>query len=271
MSYRIYIDESGTHDDRYLIIGMLFVPEHGALHAELCKCKDVHSYFNRSPKRSHKYREVHFTKFRSPTDCSIGKMWIDCFVKHSCFFRSVVINWSIFGGKYFGDPFEPMALKKRRAYKKWAEMPLQPELSTPGVSEVRNASLYLDRLRIMYGYDVIDHLKNRFCGDYEGENPYIRQFQHTDSAKDANQCLQLCDLLTGCLYQELCPGTKSVKINVRDYLKTALVAFGVREFRPEFWKGYAPTTLRKHFPKYSAWFWKPTEEGKKKRGRKCLK
>jgi hypothetical protein len=35
------------------------------------------------------------------------------------------------GRNYFGDPFEPDALKKRRAYKKWAEMLLHPELKTP--------------------------------------------------------------------------------------------------------------------------------------------
>lgn len=268
MNYRIFVDESGTHDDRYLIIGMLFVPQHGALHSDLCRVKEEQGYFNQSPKRAQRYREVHFSKFRSAADITVAKLWVDSFVKHNCFFRSVVIDWSIFDGRFFGDAFDPMALKKRRAYKKWAEMLLQPELSNPSVSEIRNANLYLDRLRIMHGYDVIDHLKDRFSGDYEGANPYIACFQHTDSAKDANQCLQLCDLLTGCLYQSLCPGTKQAKLQVRDYLAQSLAVFGVREFRPEFWKGYARSTLRQHFPKYSAWFWKPTEEGKKIRRQK---
>ncbi len=268
MAYRIYIDESGTHANSYLIIGMLFVPDHGALHSELCKAKDKIGYFNNSRKRSSKYREVHFTRFRSNRDVELAKLWIDGFVKHNCFFRSIVIDWKIFDGRFFGDPFEPEALKKRRAYKKWTEMLLQPEISTPSTIEIRNAELYLDRLRIMYGYDVIDHLKDRFCGDYGGNHPYIKKFQHTDSSKDANQCLQLCDLLTGCLYQQLCPSSKQAKIQVREYLISKLAAFGVREFRAEFWKGFSPKTLRKHFPKYSAWFWKPTEEGKKKKRRK---
>jgi len=63
-------------------------------------------------------------------------------------------------------------------------------------------------------------------------------------------------------------GTKQAKLQVRDYLAQSLAVFGVREFRPEFWKGYARSTLRQHFPKYSAWFWKPTEEGKKIRRQK---
>lgn len=262
MSYRIYIDESGTHDEKFLIIGILFVPDHGALHSDLCKIKDASSYYETSPRRSNRYREVHFTKFRSNTDVAVGKDWIDCFVKHSCFYRSVVVDWSIFDGRYFGGPFEAAALKKRRAYKKWAELLLQPELS-PG--QIRNAELFLDRLRIMYGYDIVGHLEDRFSGQYDGDNPYIRKFQHTDSAKDANQCLQLCDLLTGCLYQELVPSTKQAKLEVRDYLKAQLMSFGVKEFRPEFWKGFAPTSLTKHLPKYSAWFWKPTGGGKKRR------
>ena len=28
----------------------------------------------------------------------------------------------------------------------------------------------------MYGYDVVDHLKDRFSGEYEGSNPYISKF-----------------------------------------------------------------------------------------------
>jgi len=60
----------------------------------------------------------------------------------------VVIEWAIFEGRHFGGPFEPDALKKRRAYKKWAEMLLQPE-----VGALTNAQFYLDRLRILYGYD----------------------------------------------------------------------------------------------------------------------
>ena len=269
MSFRIYIDESGTHSREWLIIGMLFVPDHGVLHSDLCKSKDELLYHNTSAKRNARYKEVHFTKFRAARDIDLGKKWIDLFVKHGCFFRSVVVDWSFYDRNYFGDPFDPAALKERRAYKKWAELLLQPEISSPteGV-QIINAELYLDRLRIMYGYDIITHLQDRFRRGYEGSNPYIKKFQHTDSWRDANQCLQLCDLLTGCLYQELVPGVKTAKIDVRDYLKNAMRPFGVKDFRPEFWKGFAPNTLRRHLPKYSAWFWRPTEDGKKRKGRK---
>ena len=68
-----------------------------------------------------------------------------------------MIDWSCWDGSHFGDPFEPRALQKRRAYKKWAEMLLQPEVSEPdGKPRFTGAKLYLDKLQIMYGYDVID-------------------------------------------------------------------------------------------------------------------
>jgi hypothetical protein len=119
---------------------MLFVPEHGALHSELCDAKNRHSYFNQSPKHSAKYKETHLADFRSPRDVVVGKEWIDLFIKHSCYYRSIVIDWSIWDGKYFGDPFEAEALKKRRAYKKWAEMLLHPELKSIVDPTFRTAS-----------------------------------------------------------------------------------------------------------------------------------
>jgi hypothetical protein len=142
-----------------------------------------------------------------------------------------------------------------------------PQLSiiARGGKAIYHAKLYLDRLRIMYGYDILDYLCLRFTENYRGESPYIDEFQHTDSRHDANQCLQLCDLLTGCVYLTLVPSTKEAKAETRDYLATALRPLGVKGLEPSFWRGYATNTLTKHFPKFSAWIWRPTEKGKEKR------
>lgn len=264
MSFRIYVDESGTHSDQWLIIGMLFVPTHGVLHSELCTVKDNHGYLNASPKYSSKYKETHLAKFRSDRDATVAKEWIDQFVAHDCYYRAVVVDWSIWDGSYFGTPFEPAALQKRRAYKKWAEMLLHPELKEPqGGRTITCAKLYLDRLRIMHGYDILEHLRERFTVNYRGSSPYIDLFQHTDSWRDANQCLQLCDLLTGGLYQSLVPSTNEHKLAASRYLAEALKPFGVEHNTAAFWKHYAQTTLTQRFPKYSAWFWRP--EAKKSR------
>ncbi|MGO9814692.1 MAG: DUF3800 domain-containing protein [Isosphaeraceae bacterium] len=269
MPFRIYADESGTHDQQWLIIGMLFVPNHGPLHADLCKAKDDQGYFNTSPKRSARYKEVHLAEFRSKRDVEIGKRWVDLFITHDCYYRSVVFEWAKWDGKHFGDPFEPDALKKRRAYKKWAEMLLHLELKGKGGRPpILNASFYLDRLRIMYGYDVVDHLRSRFTRNYVGDSPHIGDFQHTDSWKDANQCLQLCDLLTGCLYQELSPSKKPEKLEVRDYLAESLKPLGVKRLAPGFWKQFDPSTLNQHLNKFSAWFWRPNKDRKRARGKR---
>jgi hypothetical protein len=269
MAFRIYVDESGTHGDDWLVIGMLFVPDHGNLHSDLCRIKEAKKYFNRRRKYKARYKETHLTQFKTQLDLAVGKEWLDAFIRHSCYFRAVVIDWSIWDGSYFGDPFEPAALKKRKAYKKWAEMLLHPELKEPlSGSPIRNAELYLDRLIILYGYDVIDHLEERFTRRYEGSSPYISRFQHTESWKDANQCLQLCDLLTGGIYQTLNPSTNPMKTALRKYLAEVLKPVGVERMDPGYWRQYASSSLRNHHPKFSAWFWRPTEEGKRRARRR---
>jgi hypothetical protein len=240
---------------------MLFVPNHGPLHSALCRVKEEQQYFNASPKKSARYKEIHLSEFKSPRDVTVGKKWLELFVAHDCYYRCAVIDWSRWDGKYFGDPFEPESLKKRRAYKKWAEMLLQVEVKFPdGTPRFCRARFYLDKLLILCGYDVLDHLRIRFTESYHGSSPYIDTFQHTDSWKDANQCLQLCDLLTGCQYQSLVPAHNACKQQMRKALDDFLVPLGVERNTPSFWRKYAPNTLNNHFPKFSAWFWQPTNK-----------
>jgi hypothetical protein len=265
--FRIYADESGTHGNEWLIIGMLFVPNHGPLHAALCHAKEDLKYFNASLKnKSARYKETHLSEFKSSRDVDLGKKWVDIFLAQDCYYRCAVIDWSVWDSKFFGDAFDPESLKKRRAYKKWAEMLLQVEVKLPdGRPRFCHAKFYLDRLRILYGYDVLDHLRSRFTESYHGPSPYIDLFQHTDSWKDANQCLQLCDLLTGCQYQSLVPAQNPSKAAMRTYLDEMLAQFGVQRNAPAFWRQYAPNTLNAHFPKFSAWFWQPTDKKHQKR------
>ncbi len=252
---RIYADESGTHGGGWLIIGMLFVPDHGQLHSDLCAAKEKAEYFNSGPRKA-RYKELHFAGLKSRRDAEVSEAWIHCFLASGGVYRSVVVDWSIYEGRHFGGPFDPDALKKRRAYKKWAELLLQPEIG--GLS---NARFYLDKLRIMYGYDVVQSLKERFQNDEHGEarsRPRITEFQATESWKDANQCLQLSDLLTGCVYQSLVPSTNPTKLRVTNHLYEKLQAHGVKDRRPSYWRGFG-SHIRKHFPKFSQWFWRPTE------------
>jgi len=249
---RIYADESGTHGDLWLVIGMLFVPEHGMLHPALCKVKEDLAYFNKNPRHKARYAETHFAKFKSDVDSELAKQWTDVFLTSQSYFRSIVIDWNLYQGKFFGTPFESDALKKRRAYKKWAEMLLQHE-----IQKLSGASFYLDQLRAIGTYEVLGELQDRFTRNYFGSNPWIKKFQSAQSWKDANQCLQLCDLLVGCIYQKLVPSTNKYKLKSRDYLYKALMPYGVKESRPAYWRGFQKNTLNEHFPKFSEWYWTP--------------
>ncbi len=270
MAVRIYADEAGTHGGDWLIIGMLFVPDHGPLHSALCASKENHKYYNAKPRRKARYKETHLAEFRSQRDVDVAREWFDAFAVHNCFYRSLVFDWSTWDAHFFGDPFEPEALKRRRAYKKWAELLLQPEFSTPleGYAPIRDAKFYLDRLRILYEYDVLDHLADRFSppASYLGSSRFIASLQHTNSWADANQCLQLCDLLTGCIYQELVPSQNRFKLAARDSLKNRLQQLGVERLDRGYWRQYHPVSLRQKQPKFSCWFWEP--EGRRDGGRR---
>lgn len=254
MKSRLYIDEAGTHGGRWLVIGVLVVPDHGALHNALVRVKTECGYFNTSKKRKDRLRETHLAKFRRRSDLAVAEEWIDQFIAHGCYYRCIVVDWDIWDGSHFGDPFEPDALKKRRAYKKWLELLLHPE-----VQKHTGARLFLDKLVICHGYEVIDELKERFTSGYEGSSPWVKSFEHADSGRDAHQCLQLCDLLTGCVYQSLVPSTNEYKLGARDYLYRGLTSAGVKSSDPSYWRGYHKSSLEKHFPKFSEWFWRPSQ------------
>jgi hypothetical protein len=251
---RLYIDEAGTHGGRWLVIGLLVVPDHPALHNSLVRVKHELGFFNTKPSRKDRLRETHLAAFRRKSDLAVAKEWIDQFMAHGCYYRCVVVDWEIWEGRYFGDPFEADALKKRRAYKKWLEMLLQPE-----VKKHKGAGLFLDRLIICHGYEVLDELATRFTKNYEGGTPWVKSFQHADSARDAHQCLQLCDLITGCVYQSLVPSTNGYKTGARDHLYKGLQSAGVKSSDPSYWRGYDKSSLETHFPKFSEWFWRPSE------------
>src|SRR5262249_46504349 len=103
-------------------------PDHESLHSQLCQVKAQAQFFNAGPHKA-RYKEIHFADLRSRRDAKGARAWIDRFLASTSFFRPAVICLSIFYPRHFGDRFEPQALKQRRAYKKWAEMLLQPELA----------------------------------------------------------------------------------------------------------------------------------------------
>ncbi len=256
----IYVDEAGTHDDApWLVIGMLFVRKHGRLHSALLKAQEDIQHYNTKPNRSVKYAEFSLKDCRGPGKrVEVGKRFAEVFLTNDCYFRSIVFDWSIWNSSKFGDPFETQAQKKRRAYKKWCELLIHHERYN-----LCNTDLYLDELKIVSGYDVLDHLKMRFTENYEGGKPWIRRFVHAKSWHDEQQCLQLCDLLTGGIYRRLVGETSSGGKIVVEHLAAALSNYPgpkpIRLGQASYWKMFHKRTLTDHFPKFSQWHWLPSD------------
>ena len=253
----MYLDEAGTHDDaEWLVIGMLFVPSHGPLHADLLSVKKSLQFLNRTT-RNASYAEFSLKNCRNAKSARVGQGFVDAFCSHDCYFRCLAFEWSMWRGKYFGQAFESDALKKRRAYKKWCEMLLHGERGALHLTD-----LILDELRIVRQYDVLDALKDRFTMNYRGECPWIKRFVHAKSWQDEHQCLQLCDLLTGGVYRALTRCDNHAR-SVVDHLRSKLLQIeGPRPIllgEASHWKGFHRRTLREHFPKFSQWVWKPSD------------
>lgn len=235
---------------------MLFVRAHGPLHAELLATKQRLAYLNTGAK-SARFAEFSLKHCRNPKAASVGKAFADAFIKHDCYFRSLAFDWSQWHGKYFGKPFDADALKKRRAYKKWCELLIHGE-----TQNLNHSDLYLDELRIVRQYDVLNELQLRFTKNYKGDTPWIRKFVHAKSWQDEHQCLQLCDLLTGAVYRALAGADGHAK-EVVTHLETTLLQFPspkpIKLGHESYWRGFHKSTLTQHFPKFSQWIWTPSD------------
>lgn len=265
------MDESYDRHGKFLLIGALFVPQDASLNPPIHEIKERERYFAR-PERRDTWKEFSFKAAKHPRDIRVGKSMLDLFHDHDCWMRVIVIDWSIFDPSYFGNPFEDDSVRERKAYKKWAELLLQPELrERPG------GDLFMDRLARINGYDVASHLWDRFVSDpeTEGRQPRLARLQMVRSHSDEHQGLQLCDLLIGSVTHALVPGSGGNickrKCEVTDYALERLRPLGVESFEPRFWRQYSKTTLREHQSKFSLWYWQPDEQLARERRKKKLR
>ena len=73
----IALDESGTHGEDFLVIGILVVPSPGPLIQRLVEIKEKHKYYNVSGKHSAKYKEIHYKEIHTQRDRGVAIEWID--------------------------------------------------------------------------------------------------------------------------------------------------------------------------------------------------
>lgn len=114
----VYFDESYDNDRHYLLYGALFVPPESTLHERFVRLR---SELNYRP-------EVKYTRCRNKRALSACTRLIDEFVSDASYFRCVVVEQHGFNYGGFAQPHEPRSLAQARAYKKFAELLLRPNL-----------------------------------------------------------------------------------------------------------------------------------------------
>lgn len=88
----IALDESGTHGDDFLVIGILVIPAPVPLIQRLTEIKESHKYYNTSGRHGAKYKEIHYKEIHTQRDKDVAIDWIEEFVKYQCWYRSIVIG-----------------------------------------------------------------------------------------------------------------------------------------------------------------------------------
>lgn len=235
----IYFDESYDNVHRYLLYGALFVPRDSRLHQRYAELRSETGYQG----------EMKYTKCRNPRALDVARKLVDKFMEDSAYFRCAVVEQERFDYSRFGRPDETESIKKARAYKKFAEM-----LLNPYVASVRDAVFLADELKRCPGDEFLERLRERFNPPHE--QPTFRHMEEVSSSRQEYQCLQICDLLLGCVLNNLVPPKNQYKIDIRKHVCERI---GVRSFLPTNWKMDLAEVLRTN-PKIHVWYWRPKKK-----------
>jgi len=231
----VYFDESYDNDRHFLLYGALFLPRESNLHRRFSMIRQEKCY----------RPEVKYTRCRNARALDVYKRVVDAFIEDRAYFRCVVVDQHGFEYRHFVQPHESEALGKARAYKKFAEMLLHPNLD--GIS---NAVFLADNLTRCNGDEFLERMGQRF--NLQGETPTFRHLAEVPSNVQEYQCLQVCDLLLGCVLNNLKPPGNKFKIEIREYLCSKL--HGPSLLRST-WKDSPIAETRKPTTKFNVWYW----------------
>ena len=140
---------------------------------------------------------------------------------------------------------ERPALLKARAYKKFTEMLLHPN-----VMQVKDAVFLADELTRCRGDEFLERISERF--NRAGGKRTFRHLAEVSSKICSYQCLQVCDLLLGCVLNNLKPTANKHKNRIREYLCEKL---DVSSFLPSPWEHTSLREIRDRRPKFNVWHW----------------
>ena len=251
----IYFDESydGKHD--YLVLGALFNPHSAFLHRELSEIKTKAQWVTLGGD----LKEIKYSSCSRRADFEVCQQAIDSFIKSTSWYRCVVIDQreSHFDLSYFGRRDESIAIKKARAYKKFAEL-----LIAHNTTNVSNGVLLTDRLTRCSGDEFREVMKREFSTPGSGYSagksvPILRAIEEVDTALEQYQVGQVCDLLSGCVLNNLCPTSNKYKNMIREYLSEQL---GVPSLLKAYWGQYGKLDVERYHPKFNIWYWESKKE-----------
>ena len=234
----VYFDESYDNTRDYLLYGALFVPRSSRLHQRISKIRAETEF----------KREIKYNRCKNRATLGVFQKVIDSFVEDTAYFRCVVVEQHGFDYSAFGRPDEELALKRARAYKKFAEM-----LLAPHVVDLKNAVLLADNLKRCRGDEFLERISERF--NPPGKSPTFRHLREVSSKLEQYQCLQVCDLLLGCVLNNLKPTRKVTKNEIRGYLCRKLK---VPNFLLTTWKDIALAEAEDPSTKFNVWHWSAT-------------
>lgn len=246
----IYFDESYDDQHKYLLLSALFNPHPKFLHRKITEIKRKYNFI----RQDGTLYEIKYNYCKTSKYYDIAKEVIDTFFESTSWFRCIAINQTNFDLNYFGRLNEPEKIKKARAYKKFAEL-----LIAHNTEKTYMGVLLTDKLTRCKKDEFVEIMKNIFCipdyGYSVGKKaPTLVRIEEVSSYLEQYQVLQVCDLLMGCVLNNLFPTKNKFKNLIREYLIKKLK---VKDLLPETWNRYSKTYVEEYFPKFNIWYWKP--------------
>jgi len=233
---KIYLDETYDNNHTWLIIGGLFNPNHKKFHREIRQLLMK----ERCILPTGQLKEIKYTNCRSSRTRQVFKKIIDAFMASDSYFGAVAIktNDDSYDVHRYGDSTEPEKIKKERAYRILAEHLLVNEMR-----DYNNCVLFLDKMTRCDPKHFMGTLKQNFCipGNVyskDSKAPLIKHIQDVVSNAEGYELMGVCDLLQGCILNNLCPITMDPKKSarnknkIREYLVEKL---GVDDLTLETW------------------------------------
>jgi hypothetical protein len=246
----IYLDESYDGQHTLLLLGALFSPHPKYLHRCMTEIKLRDGFADEDGR----LWEIKYCSCRTEAHYVVARDVIDAFFDSTSWFRCIAIEQAKVDPSRFGRPHETDNIKKARAYKKFAEL-----LIGHNAEHLQGGVLLADRMTRCHGDEFLERMREVFAVPNSGHSigkasPTLRHIAEADSAAGHYQVLQVCDLLLGCVLNNLFPTVNAWKNRLREHLVARLK---VGSLLPHDWKHYSKAYVETYWPKFNVWYWTP--------------